>query len=89
MSGDAVEVLFHEGMANMLTVATPLMGTLLVVGLVLGILQSATQIQEPAVGAVPRLATVIAACVFMGPWMVERLSAFLQHALQRLADHPF
>jgi flagellar biosynthesis protein FliQ len=89
VSGDAIEVLFHEGMANMLTVAAPLMGTLLGVGLVLGILQSATQIQEPAVGAVPRLATVIAACIFLGPWIVGRLSTFLQHALQRLADHPF
>jgi flagellar biosynthesis protein FliQ len=89
MSGDAVEVLFHEGMTNMLTVAAPLMGSLLVVGLVLGIVQSATQIQEPAVGAVPRIATVIGACVFLGPWIVGRLSTFLAHAIERLGDHPF
>ncbi len=88
MSG-GVAGLFREGMALLATVGGPLMLGLLVVGLVTGVLQSATQIQEPAVGAVPRLATVLAAAVFLGPWMVERLARFFQLALERLAERAF
>jgi flagellar biosynthesis protein FliQ len=86
---DAVGGLFREGMMLLAVVGGPLMAALLVVGLVTGILQSATQIQEPAVGAVPRLATVLAAAVFVGPWMVERLARFFHLALERLGDRPF
>jgi flagellar biosynthesis protein FliQ len=83
---DAISALFREGMANLFFVAGPLLGGLLVVGLVMGILQSATQIQEPAVGAVPRIATVLLLVAFLGPWMVERMSRFLHLAIERLGD---
>jgi flagellar biosynthesis protein FliQ len=86
---DTVANLFREGMTLLLTVGGPLLVSLLVVGLVTGILQSATQIQEPAVGAVPRLATVLAVAVFLGPWMVERLARFFHLALERLGDRAF
>jgi flagellar biosynthesis protein FliQ len=86
VSPDALANLFRAGMSNLLVVGGPLLGALLVVGLVVGILQSATQIQEPAVGAVPRLATVIALMVFLGPWMVERLARFLRFAFERMGD---
>ena len=86
---DSVAGLFREGMALLVAVGGPLMGALLLVGLITGVLQSATQIQEPAVGAVPRLATVLAAAVFLGPWMVERLARFFHLALERLGDKVF
>ena len=89
MSSDAVAMLFREGMQNTLVAGAPLMLGLLVVGLLVGIMQSATQIQEPAVGAVPRLTTVILVAVFLGPWMVERLARFLQMAIERLGDRSF
>jgi flagellar biosynthetic protein FliQ len=83
---DAIAALFREGMVNLFVVSGPLLGGLLLVGLLVGILQSATQIQEPAVGAVPRIATVLALTVFLGPWMVERLARFLHLAIERLGD---
>lgn len=89
MNADSVAMLFREGIQNTLVVGGPLMVALLVVGLVVGILQSATQIQEPAVGAVPRLSTVIIVAVFLGPWMVERLARFLHVAIERLGDRAF
>ena len=83
---DAVGNLFREGMMLLVVVGGPLMVLLLVIGLVTGILQSATQVQEPAVGVVPRLATVVLVGFFLGPWMVERLSRFLSLALAHLGD---
>lgn len=86
---DAVGGLFREAMMLLLTVGGPLMAVLLVMGLVTGVLQSATQIQEPAVGVVPRLAVVVVVGLFLGPWMVERLSRFLSSALARLSERGF
>jgi flagellar biosynthesis protein FliQ len=86
---DGAAALFREGMTLLATVGGPVMLALLVVGLVTGVLQSATQIQEPAVGTVPRLATVMATAIFLGPWMVERLARFFHLALERLGDRAF
>lgn len=86
---EAIGAIYREGMMLLLVVGGPLMAVLLVVGLVLGILQSATQIQEPAVGVVPRIAIVLVVGLFLGPWMVERLSRFLSVALGHLADRGF
>lgn len=86
MNGEAVSQLFREGMVLLSVVGGPLMGGLLAVGLLVGVLQSATQIQEPAVGAVPRIATVVLLAIFLGPWMVDRLAKFLQMAMERMAN---
>jgi flagellar biosynthetic protein FliQ len=46
---------------------------LLVVGLLVGLLQAATQINDPAVGFLPRLVTGLLVAYFTGPWVIERL----------------
>lgn len=89
MSPDALAALFREGLSMLSVVSAPMLGAMLVVGLGLGVLQSATQIQEPAVSAVPRLAAVVAVTALFGPWMVERLARFLTLALERIAQRPF
>lgn len=55
-------------------VALPLLATGLAVGLVAGLVQSATGVHEPIVGLVPKLAAMTAALVLTLPWMVERLA---------------
>jgi flagellar biosynthesis protein FliQ len=85
MTGELAQ-LFREGMVQLATVGGPILLGLLIVGLVVGVLQSATQIQEPAVGAVPRLATIGTLCVLLGPWLVERLALFLASSLERMAQ---
>ncbi len=84
MNTESISQLFREGMVLLSVVGSPVLGGLLIVGLVVGVLQSATQIQEPAVGAVPRIATVVLLSIFLGPWMVERLSKFLQLSMERM-----
>ncbi|MCA3014797.1 MAG: flagellar biosynthetic protein FliQ [Myxococcaceae bacterium] len=81
--------LFREGLALLGVVAGPLFGVLLVVSLVVGVLQSVTQVQEPAVGAVPRLLTVVLTVMAGGGWMMDRLAAFLRSAIERLGDRGF
>jgi flagellar biosynthesis protein FliQ len=86
---DTLPALFREGLMLLAMTGAPLFGALLIVGLTVGILQSATQVQEPAVGAVPRLATVGVMVALLGPWMMDRLAHFLRQAMEHLAERPF
>lgn len=88
MSFDALASLFREGMMLLGVVGGPMFAAMLLMGLLVGVLQSATQIQEPSVGAVPRIATVVLVAIFLGPWMIERLSRFLHLAIERMGVPP-
>ncbi len=74
--------LLREGLILLLTVSGPLFAVLLIVGLVIGVLQSATQINDPAVGFLPRLAAAALTCWALGGWMVERLAQFLARSME-------
>ena len=67
---------------NMLWVVTllvaPILGAALAVGLFIGILQAATQIQEMTLSFIPKLAAVAAVLFFVGPWMLTILVDFTQ-----------
>lgn len=74
-------VLLHQSIQLLGVVGGPLVAALLLVGLIVGVLQAATQINDPAVGFLPRMATVLLVCWFMGPWMVERLARFFSSSI--------
>ena len=78
--------LVREGITVLVSVGGPVLGALLVVGMVIGILQAATQINDPAVGFVPRLVAGIAVVAFMGSWILERLAKYFVFALHRIAE---
>ena len=77
--------LVREGFVLIGTVGGPLFAALFVGGLVIGVLQAATQINDAAVGFLPRLAITILSLVLIGGWMLERLALFVSSALQRMA----
>ena len=45
-------------------------------GVASGLLQAVTQVQDHAIGAVPRLAAVLAALGIAGPWMAASVARF-------------
>ncbi len=51
----------------------PVMLVALAVGVVVGLLQAMTQVQEQTVSFVPKLAAVVATLVLMLPWLIDRL----------------
>ncbi len=76
--------LAREGLVLALLVSLPPLLAALLTGLVVGALQSATQIQEPGVAVVPRLAAVLGALAVAGPWIGLRLVRFALECLARL-----
>lgn len=71
MAETALVDLLREAMLTAGMVAAPVLLVGLAVGLVLGILQAATGVQEPTLGQLPRLAAMAGMLVLMLPWMLE------------------
>ncbi len=88
MNGEATSSVVREGLMLLVVVGGPIFAALLISGLVIGVIQAATQINDPAVGFLPRLASASGVVAFMGPWMVSRLAGFFAHALQRIGTPP-
>ena len=56
--------------------AGPLLGAALAVGLLIGIFQAATQIQEMTLSFIPKLLALVVALCIAGPWMIQVLVTF-------------
>jgi flagellar biosynthesis protein FliQ len=87
MSTDLPSSLMREGFGVLAAVGGPFVVALLVVGLLVGLLQAATQINDPAVGFLPRMVTGLLVAYFTGPWVLERLSHYLAAAFRGMSGH--
>jgi flagellar biosynthesis protein FliQ len=85
MNGDLGGMLVREGFAVLAGVGGPVLGVLLVVGLVFGVIQAATQINDPAVSFLPRMAGGLLVVLLAGNWIMERLAKYLVLAFGRIA----
>ena len=56
--------------------AGPLLGAALAVGLLIGIFQAATQIQEMTLSFIPKLLALVVTLFIGGPWMIQVLTTF-------------
>lgn len=71
-----LSLLLGEALSLALVVSAPALGAALAVGAIVAFLQAATQVQDPTLSFVPRVAAVAAALVASGAWMAERLVAY-------------
>jgi type III secretion HrpO family protein len=73
--------LVRETLWVVLLASAPPVGAALVVGLATGVLQAATQIQDPAVGVVPRLVAVLGTLAVASPWVGARVLRLAEECL--------
>ena len=65
-------------------VASPMLGLGLLVGLIIGILQAATSVNEMTLTFVPKLFAVGFGIAFFGPWMISTLIEFATGMFNRI-----
>jgi flagellar biosynthetic protein FliQ len=70
--------LAREGITTILLVSGPVLGIGLAVGLLVSIFQATTQIQEPTLAFVPKIAAVLLALLFFGGWILRIVTDFTQ-----------
>jgi flagellar biosynthesis protein FliQ len=66
----------REALGMSLLLGGPLLATALVVGLLVNVGQTLTQLHEPVVGLVPRLVAVALVLLLVLPWLVNRWVSF-------------
>jgi flagellar biosynthetic protein FliQ/type III secretion protein S len=72
----------REAVLVALAISAPSLGAALLVGLLSGALQAATQVQDHALGAVPRLVAVLVVVGLAAPWTAARVVRFGQACLE-------
>jgi len=70
MTPQSVITIGQQALYVMLVLSAPLLLAALVVGLVVSILQAATQINEMTLSFIPKLIAMVTALVIAGPWMI-------------------
>ena len=71
-TGQAVDLVRHT-LIMALIVSAPMLIIGLVVGIVISLVQAVTQIQEQTLSFVPKIAAMVAAAIFLLPWIGQRL----------------
>jgi len=66
---------------TMLSLAIPVLLTAMSVGLLLGIIQTATSIQEQTLSFIPKILSVFLFLLLVGPWMANRILTFTRGVL--------
>ncbi|MBP1473390.1 flagellar biosynthesis protein FliQ [Frateuria edaphi] len=65
-------------------VAAPLLLTALAVGLLVGVIQAATQINEMTLSFIPKLIAMAVVALITGPWMLRTLVQFTRQLIEGL-----
>jgi flagellar biosynthetic protein FliQ len=67
-----------EAMKVALALAAPLLLAALISGLVVSLLQAATQINEMTLSFIPKILAVVATIIIAGPWMLNLLLDYMR-----------
>ncbi len=71
----------RDALVTTMLVASPILLVALGVGLAIGVLQAATQIQEMTLSFIPKLFAVLVTTVVMGHWMLTVLVEYMRQLI--------
>ncbi len=84
MSPETVVTVGRHALEVTLLLAAPLLLTALAVGLIGGIFQAATQINEMTLSFIPKLLAMAAVLAISGPWMLRTLVEYARGLIESI-----
>ncbi len=84
MDSAMVMDLGRESLWVAVMIAGPILLVALVVGLVIGIIQAATSINEMTLSFIPKLAAMVATLILVGSWQIGMLVEFTRRMYERI-----
>lgn len=85
MTEELILKLGQDALRTTALLASPLLVSTLVVGLLVSIFQALTQINEATLTFVPKMILVALILVFAGPWMLDVLSSYTVDLFENIA----
>lgn len=86
MDADTVLQVGREALYLTVMLAAPLLLSALAIGLLVGIFQAATQIQEQTLSFIPKLVALVVALTLAGQWMVNSWVYFCQQLFEQIPN---
>ncbi len=86
MDQDIVIEVGRDALFLIVALAGPLLLSALLVGLLVGVFQAATQIQEQTLSFIPKLLALVIALVVLGPWLMNYWVVFTESLFYRIPD---
>jgi len=74
----------RSALETMLMVSLPVLLVSLVVGIIISLFQSVTQMQEMTITFVPKIIATFLSLIVFGTWMIERMTGFMREVLLNL-----
>ena len=84
MTPDSALTLTRDAMWLTLQLAAPLLMTSLLVGVLVGLFQAATQINEMTLSFIPKLLAMAAVALLTGPWMLQLLIDYTRRLFEQI-----
>jgi flagellar biosynthetic protein FliQ len=84
MTEDMVLQVGEDALLLIVYLAAPLLLSALFVGLLVGVLQAVTQIQEQTLSFIPKLMALVLALILMGPWLLQLWITFTQELYMQI-----
>jgi flagellar biosynthetic protein FliQ len=76
--------IMQAAMVVALKLSAPILIISILVGLVISIIQAATQIHEQTLTFVPKLAAIAVILIVLGPWMMETMNDFVKYIFEMI-----
>jgi len=86
MTPESVLAIGENALTVTVLLAAPLLLSALAVGLLIGMIQAATQIQEMTLSFIPKLIILVVALMIAGPWMLGILTDFTLQLFENIPD---
>lgn len=84
MNSQMVLTIGQEALTLMLMVSAPVLGVVLVVGLLVSLFQAVTQINEATLSFIPKLVAAVAVFAVTGPWMLSVLVDYIRRTIESI-----
>ncbi|PCJ26678.1 MAG: flagellar biosynthetic protein FliQ [SAR86 cluster bacterium] len=86
MTEDMVLQIGTDALFLIVSLAAPLLLSALTVGLIVGVFQAATQIQEQTLSFIPKLGALVIALIVMGSWLLQRWVSFTEDLFMQIPN---
>ncbi len=84
MTPQTVLTIGQQALEIMLIISAPLLLAALLVGLLISVLQAATQINEMTLSFIPKLIAMVAVLVIAGPWMLNMMIDYIRRLFESI-----
>jgi len=84
MTPETITTIGQHALWVTMMLAAPLLLSALAVGLLVGMFQAATQINEMTLSFIPKLLVIVGALVAAGPWMLSLITNYTRQLIQQI-----